>query len=524
MGKLDRVALLLEGRVRARDEGLDVFAHDIIGLDRLGLLQPLEEGIHRGHHEGVAREGPDDVVDARGLLRVAALHEVLRAAHHADGQTAAKGLAIDDEVGLDVVSSLRTLGVQAEAGINLVEDQRNVAPRADRPQLVQPLLVTGRGADLPIVRGQDRVARRGLVEVEALQRVDQDCRDLALAQLNDLEGQLAHVLQAEDIRRDPVVADNRLHAIPPSVVRPAECHAHLPVRVEARDAHRAHHGLGAGHVEGHLGVAGDLSEHRDVVQHRFVQGAQEEARLLGRFPALLNELLVRLVAADVDAVRAADVHGFVAIQVHNIDTLGAVQGHGGIEVLLHDLVESREAAARGEAQVGDHFLQLLGKVRALRVLRLPLVAQLLEGDSPLLGDLCGAAITVVEVFLGDGVLRQDVLGNRQDHGQWVRRRHRQGPFVQHGDRPHEEQGRDGGDRVIAAQAHRRHDRPQQKACGRPTVASGRELTEGHQKQQEGNGLDEKHRVGLHAKHRAMQNRPRLLNPGRGVETMRGLGA
>mmetsp|Transcript_78181 Transcript_78181/g.252785 ORF Transcript_78181/g.252785 Transcript_78181/m.252785 type:complete len:309 (+) Transcript_78181:1143-2069(+) len=308
------------------------------------------------------------------------------------------------------------------------------------------------------------------------------------------------------------------------MVGTAEGHAHLPFGVEARHAHRAHHSLGARHVEGHLGLAGDLLEHRDVIEHDLVQGPQEEASLLGGLPPLLNELLVRFVAADVHAVRAADVHRAVSVQVHHVHTLRPIQGHRWIQVLLHHFVKCWEAAARCKSQVRNHFLQLLGEVVALRVLRLPLVAQLLEGDSPLLGDLCGAAITVVEVFLGDGVLRQDVLGNRQDHGQWVRRRHRQGPFVQHGDRPHEEQGRDGGDRVIAAQAHRRHDRPQQKACGRPTVASGRELTEGHQKQQEGNGLDEKHRVGLHAKHRAMQNRPRLLNPGRGVETMRGLGA
>mmetsp|Transcript_69925 Transcript_69925/g.202653 ORF Transcript_69925/g.202653 Transcript_69925/m.202653 type:complete len:373 (+) Transcript_69925:556-1674(+) len=357
----------------------------------------------------MACEGPDDVVDAGGPPGVAAGHEVLRAADDADGQAAAERLAVAHDVGLNVIRPLRAPRVQAESRVDLVEDQRDAAGRACLPQLVQPLLVTRRGPDLAVVRGKHGVARRRLVQVETLQRVDQNCCDLSFADLDDLQRKRAHVLKAEDVVGDALVARDGLHAIPPTVIGAAEGDAELPPGVEAGHTHGAHHGLRAGHVEGDLRMARDLAQHRDVVQHGLVQRAQEQALLLRGAPASFDELLVGLVAADVDAVGAADVHGLVPIQVHDIDALRPLQCHRRVQILLYDPIEGGETTRGGEAEVGDHLFQLGRKLLALRILFLPGCAELLNGPLASLGHLSGATVTIEKGGGIDGIFGDDPL-------------------------------------------------------------------------------------------------------------------
>mmetsp|Transcript_67429 Transcript_67429/g.206492 ORF Transcript_67429/g.206492 Transcript_67429/m.206492 type:complete len:203 (-) Transcript_67429:1012-1620(-) len=181
IGQLDREAAFLEGCVRHGNEGVNVLRHGAIRLDRLRLFQPLQKSVHRRHDEWMPCERTDDVIDPGGFLGVPTGHKVLRPAHDADGQTAAERFAVAHDVGLDVVGALRASGIQAEARVDLVEDEGDVAPSAHRAELMQPLLVPRGRPHLTVVGFQDGVARRGLVQVEALQSVDQHGGDLAAA-------------------------------------------------------------------------------------------------------------------------------------------------------------------------------------------------------------------------------------------------------------------------------------------------------------------------------------------------------
>mmetsp|Transcript_67430 Transcript_67430/g.206498 ORF Transcript_67430/g.206498 Transcript_67430/m.206498 type:complete len:500 (-) Transcript_67430:121-1620(-) len=481
IGQLDREAACLEGRVRLGNEPVDVIRHGGIRLNRLRLLQPLQECVHRCHDEGMSRERTDDVVDPRGLLGIPTGHEFLRPADDADGQTAAERFAVAHDVGLDVVGALRASGVHAEPRVDLVEDEGDVAPSAHRAELMQPLLVPRGRPHLTVVGFQDGVARRGLVQVEALQGVDQHSGDLAAAGLEHPQGQRAHVLQAQDVVRYALVARDWLHAVPPTVVGPAEGDAQRLVRVEPGDPHGAHHGLGAGHVEGHLWLVRNLPEHGDVVEHGLVQGAQEKPLLLGVSPPLLDELLVLLVAADVDAVGAADVHRAVAIEVHHVDALGPLERHRRVQVLLDDAVERREAPGGGEAEVRDHLLQLEGKLLALRVLLLPLPAQLLDGSFAASGNFRGASIAGEEICFVDRVFREEVLRVREEQRQWVCRGDGQHTLVQNRDRARQQQRREDGNHVVIGQASQGGQSPPD-ARGRrsPTITSLLHVAEGHQ--------------------------------------------
>jgi hypothetical protein len=91
------------------------------------------------------------------------------------------------------------------------------------------------------------------------------------------------------------------------VVRAAKGHDERLARVEASAAHGGHHGLGTTHVERDLVEARDLLDHLDVLERDLVERAQVEALVLRRRPASGDELLVLLVAAHIDAVRAGDV-------------------------------------------------------------------------------------------------------------------------------------------------------------------------------------------------------------------------
>mmetsp|Transcript_73174 Transcript_73174/g.202959 ORF Transcript_73174/g.202959 Transcript_73174/m.202959 type:complete len:308 (-) Transcript_73174:521-1444(-) len=300
---------------------------------------------------------PDHVIHPSGKVLVAAGHEVLRPADHADWQPAAKRLPVTHDVSLHVVGPLGTAGVQPEARVHLVKDERHARVGADAPKLVQPLLVPRSRPHLPGVAGKHRVTRRGLVKVEALQRVDQHGRDLPTPDADDLERKGVHVLQAQDVLWQTLVARDRLHAVPPAVVGAPEGNDELPVRVETGNAHGRHHGLCARHVERYLVVSRDFPEHGDVVEDRVVQRSKEKALLLRLSPASFDEVLVLFVTAHVDAIGAADVHRLVSVQIHHVHAFSPIKRHGRIQILVHDGVEGWEAPARRETQIGNHLLE-----------------------------------------------------------------------------------------------------------------------------------------------------------------------
>mmetsp|Transcript_32312 Transcript_32312/g.77231 ORF Transcript_32312/g.77231 Transcript_32312/m.77231 type:complete len:242 (+) Transcript_32312:804-1529(+) len=241
--------------------------------------------------------------------------------------------------------------MKAKARVNLVEDQANACFGAGLLQLVEPLFVSWRRTHFAIVGGQDSIARWRLVEMEALKGIHQDRGDLAATKLNHLQGQVVHILQAKHVLWQPLIAGHRLHSVPPPMVSTTEGYDQWLLGVEACHTHGAHHCLCARHVEGHLILARNLTQTCDVVQNDIVQRAQEKALLLGAGPSFLDEVLVFLIAADIDTIGSGDVHGTVLIEVDHIDALGAIQGHRRIQVFLDHAVEGREAPSRSEAKV-----------------------------------------------------------------------------------------------------------------------------------------------------------------------------
>mmetsp|Transcript_91274 Transcript_91274/g.237811 ORF Transcript_91274/g.237811 Transcript_91274/m.237811 type:complete len:272 (-) Transcript_91274:25-840(-) len=251
-------------------------------------------------------------------------------------------------------------------------------------------------------------------------------------------------------------------------------------------------------MERHLVVTGDLAQPGDVVEHRVVQGPQEEALLLGLAPALVDEVLVLLVAAHVDAVGPADVHGLVAVVVHDVDALGPFQGHGRVQVLLHDAVECREAPPRREAEVGNHLLQLLGELEALGVLRLPLLPEVLERLPTALGHLVRAAIRFEELLLLDRVLGDDLRGKLESQRERVGRGDGQDPLEDDGRAPDHAQRGDHGHGVVESHAHKGgHAEVHDENRHQPTVEPLAELSEGCQQDQGNYRLDEKVGMALH---------------------------
>ncbi len=118
---------------------------------------------------------------------------------------------------------------------------------------------------------------------------------------------LRHVLQRVGLVRRHRVADAGLHVAPPAVIGAAEAHHVGAAGVIAREPHRLHHRLGAGHVERHFVEAGDFRQPRDVLgDHRMI-AAEHRAELADALLAALQAALVEVVAEDVDAVGAGQV-------------------------------------------------------------------------------------------------------------------------------------------------------------------------------------------------------------------------
>ena len=103
----------------------------------------------------------------------------------------------------------------------------------------------------------DESRRRVGVRMQRLQRIDQHAGDVA-ARAQHAQRVLRHVVQGVGLARRHRIADAGLHVAPPAVIGAAEAHQMRAARVVAREPHRLHHRLGAGHVERHLVEAGNL--------------------------------------------------------------------------------------------------------------------------------------------------------------------------------------------------------------------------------------------------------------------------
>src|SRR6476646_8606267 len=95
-------------------------------------------------------EGSASETDVGWTIIAESPHPRPATAHHPDGKAASERLAVGDQVRADGEVILRAAGREAEPHEHVVDDQRDIAPRADVSDLPQPrsigLLVVARGA------------------------------------------------------------------------------------------------------------------------------------------------------------------------------------------------------------------------------------------------------------------------------------------------------------------------------------------------------------------------------------------
>lgn len=183
--------------------------------------------MHRAHHVGVGIESAACETDVGRPVFAVTLHQVAAAADHAHRQTAAQCFAVGDHVGAHAEIALRATRCQSKTHEHLVEDQHDASRAADLAQLLQPCrvgLTVECGAAAAVQQGV--VARRRLVGVQGLQRVDQHAGDVA-ALAQHTQGVRIHLFQRVGVGRRQRVAGPGLHVFPPAVMAPEKRTRHL---------------------------------------------------------------------------------------------------------------------------------------------------------------------------------------------------------------------------------------------------------------------------------------------------------
>ena len=239
--------------------------------------------------------------------------------------------------------------------------------------------------------------------MQRLQRIDQHAGDVATTAQHP-QRILGHVLQGVGIARRHRVAHARLHVAPPAMIGAGKTHEVRSARVVAREPHRLHDRLGAGHVKRHLVEPGNVPQPLDVVGDRRMIGAEHRAKLARAPIAALQAVLVEVVAEEVHAVGAGQIVEAIAVEIGEDHSGGGLDERAGVEVLAHEAaVLERHAVGIGELQVGDAVPDAR---RAPGRLREPLAVERRKPHEPgaaarrdLLGRIVGAKEPLVVVFV-----------------------------------------------------------------------------------------------------------------------------
>ena len=235
--------------------------------------------------------------------------------------------------------------------------------------------------------------------MQRLQRIDQHAGDVApLAQ--HPQRILRHVVQGIGLARRHRIADAGLNVAPPAMVGAAETNKMRAARVIARQPHRLHHRLGAGHVERHFVESGDLPQPLDVVCDRRVIGAEHGAEVADELDPALDALLVEVVAEDVDAIGAGQIVEAVAVEVGDGDAGRRLHEGASLEMQADMAAElERHAIGVGELQIGDTVLDFGRRPRSLGIALAVMRAQPREGSLAPSSNLLRRIVDAEEVAL-----------------------------------------------------------------------------------------------------------------------------
>ena len=243
----------------------------LVGLGREDLGQVRARGRHA---ERVAVVGAD--LEDRAVLDDR--HDLLAAADGADGHAAAQRLGQRDHVGHDAEALDGAARGDAQAGLDLVEDEHDAVLARDLAHGLEVARLgehdpevhhrrlhdhAGRLAALAVEVGDAAIQRLGVVEVHREDLVDDRLRDAGA--VGQRGGRLA---RADLVVLDP---DGDHHRVVVAVVGAEDLHHGVALGVGARDADRVHRRLRAGV---RVAPAMDVPAARELLAH--------DDRVLGR--------------------------------------------------------------------------------------------------------------------------------------------------------------------------------------------------------------------------------------------------
>ncbi len=136
--------------------------------------------------------------------------------------------------------------------------------------------------------------------------------------------------------------------------------------VIAREPHRLHDGLGAGHVEGDFIQAGNLQQAPHVVGGHGMVCTQHRPQAANPLGAAFDALLVEIVAEHVDAVRTGQIVQTITVQIGDGHAGGGLDEVARLEVFAHVAAELEGHAITGsELQIGNGAGDFGGQISRL---------------------------------------------------------------------------------------------------------------------------------------------------------------
>ena len=201
------------------------------------------------------------------------------------------------------------------------------------------------------------------------------------------------------------------------MVSAGEAHNFSFFAVVSGQTHGLHHRLGTRHVKRHLVFARQSTQAFDVVQHAGVVAAQDGAQFVRQGSTFGHAGFIKVVAEQVDAVRAGHIDELIAVHVFQGDALAAlpkvthvqVFGQQGAELVGHTVLA-------GELHVRHHGFGGLGMRQGQGTASRQGVAQGLKCRTSLLGNLAGCAIHRKPCVLAVAVSGQP-MGKALGHAQ-----------------------------------------------------------------------------------------------------------